>query len=66
LDRSLEVHFVEEPRDGSVGRIAVPDFELANSRVETPGRGFFAILRLYGPTEAAIDKTWKPGDFTSV
>jgi hypothetical protein len=27
-----------------------------------PGRGFFAILRLYGPTEAAIHKTWKPGD----
>jgi hypothetical protein len=28
-----------------------------------PGRGYFAILRLYGPTEAAIDKSWKPGDF---
>ena len=27
-----------------------------------PGRGFFAVLRLYGPTEAAIDGTWKPGD----
>jgi hypothetical protein len=26
------------------------------------GRGFFAILRLYGPTEEAIDKTWIPGD----
>jgi hypothetical protein len=26
------------------------------------GRGYFAILRLYGPTEAAINKTWKPGD----
>ena len=24
--------------------------------------GYFAILRLYGPTEAAINKTWKPGD----
>lgn len=23
---------------------------------------FFAILRLYAPTEAAIDKSWKPGD----
>jgi hypothetical protein len=22
-------------------------------------RGYFAILRLYGPTE---DKSWKPGD----
>jgi hypothetical protein len=27
-----------------------------------PGRGYFAILRLYGPTEAAFDKSWRPGD----
>jgi hypothetical protein len=27
-----------------------------------PGKGYFAILRLYSPTEAAIDKSWKPGD----
>jgi hypothetical protein len=27
-----------------------------------PGKGYFVILRLYGPTEAAIDKSWKPGD----
>jgi hypothetical protein len=31
-----------------------------------PGRGYFAILRLYGPTEAAINKSWKPGDFEKV
>jgi len=30
------------------------------------GKGYFAILRLYGPTEAAFDKTWKPGDFEMV
>jgi len=31
--------------------------------METPaGRGYFAILRLYSPTQAAIDKSWKPGD----
>lgn len=27
-----------------------------------PDRGYFVVLRLYGPTEAAIDKSWKPGD----
>jgi hypothetical protein len=27
-----------------------------------PGKGYFTILRLYSPTEAAIDKSWKPGD----
>jgi hypothetical protein len=31
-----------------------------------PGRGFFAILRLYAPTQAAIDGSWKPGDIERV
>jgi hypothetical protein len=26
------------------------------------GKGYFAILRLYAPTEAAINNSWKPGD----
>jgi hypothetical protein len=26
------------------------------------GKGYFAIPRLYSPTEAAINKSWKPGD----
>jgi hypothetical protein len=24
------------------------------------------LIRLYGPTEAAIGKSWKPGDFEKV
>ncbi len=28
-----------------------------------PGRGWFTLLRLYSPTEAFFDKTWRPGDF---
>jgi len=31
-----------------------------------PGKGYFAVLRLYGPTEAAITKSWKPGDIEKV
>lgn len=31
-----------------------------------PGKGYFAVLRLYGPTAAAIDKRWKPGDIERV
>jgi hypothetical protein len=31
-----------------------------------PGKGYFAILRLYGPTEAAINKSWKPSDIDKV
>ncbi len=28
-----------------------------------PGKGWFVILRLYGPLEPWFDKTWRPGDF---
>jgi hypothetical protein len=31
-----------------------------------PGKAYFAILRFYGPTIAAIDKSWVPGDFEKV
>jgi hypothetical protein len=31
-----------------------------------PGKGYFTIIRLYGPTEPAIDKSWKPGDIEKV
>jgi hypothetical protein len=39
-----------------------PEGKQANWLPSVPGRGYFAILRLYGPTEAAINKSWKPGD----
>jgi hypothetical protein len=38
----------------------------ANWLATVPGKGYFAILRLYGPTEAAINKSWKPGDIEPV
>jgi len=31
-----------------------------------PGRGWFTILRLYGPLEPWFDKTWRPGDIVLV
>jgi hypothetical protein len=35
--------------------------------IETmPGKGWFAILRLYGPLEAWFDHTWRPGDVERV
>jgi hypothetical protein len=40
-----------------------PEGKKANWLATVPGKGYFAIIRLYGPTEAAIDKSWKPGDF---
>jgi hypothetical protein len=38
----------------------------ANWLPTAPGRGFFAILRLYGPEKAGIDFSWKPGDFEPI
>jgi hypothetical protein len=31
-----------------------------------PGKGYFVVLRLYGPTEAALDQSWRPGDIEKV
>ena len=43
-----------------------PEGKAANWLATVPGKGFFAILRLYSPTEAAINKNWKPGDIEKV
>jgi hypothetical protein len=35
----------------------------SNNWVQTiPGKGWFTILRLYGPLASWFDKTWRPGD----
>jgi hypothetical protein len=39
-----------------------PEGKQGNWLATVAGKGYFAILRLYSPTEAAINKTWKPGD----
>ncbi len=44
----------------------VPEGHEANWLATAPERGFFGILRLYGPGERAIDLSWKPGDFEKV
>ncbi len=43
-----------------------PKGKEGNWLTTVPGKGYFAIIRLYGPTEAAIDKSWKPGDIEKV
>ena len=43
-----------------------PEGKAGNWLATVPGKGYFAILRLYGPTEAAFDKSWKPGDIEKV
>ncbi|MET3026025.1 DUF1254 domain-containing protein [Flavobacterium sp. UW10123] len=43
-----------------------PDGKTANWLKTIPGKGYFAILRLYGPTEKAIDNSWIPSDFEKI
>jgi hypothetical protein len=38
-----------------------------NNWVQTvPGKGWFVLLRLYGPLDPWFDKTWQPGEFELV
>ena len=43
-----------------------PTGKEGNWLATVPGRGYFAIVRLYGPTEPALNKSWKPGDIEKV
>lgn len=49
-DGSVDVYFGPKPPQGK-----------ANNWVQTiPGKGWFMILRLYGPLEPWFNQTWKP------
>jgi hypothetical protein len=51
-DGSTDIYLGPKAPEGKEGNwLATPN-----------GRGYFAILRLYSPTEPAINKKWKPGD----
>ncbi len=55
-DASVEVHFGPEPlSDGE-----------ANWVQTVPGKGWFAVLRLYGPLEPWFGRTWQPGEIQPV
>lgn len=51
--------------DGSVDLYfgpKAPDGKEENWIQTVPGKGWFTILRLYGPLEPWFDKTWRPGE----
>jgi hypothetical protein len=63
--RNNKRHELLENEDGSIdlhfGPTAPPGRE--SNWIETvPGKGWFIALRLYGPTEAWFDRTWRPGE----
>jgi hypothetical protein len=55
--------------DGSVDLYFGPEAPKGkeNNWVQTvPGKGWFVLLRLYGPLDPWFDKTWQPGEFELV
>ena len=55
-DGSYDVYFGPKPPEG-----------YENNWLETvPGKGWFVILRMYGPLEPWIEKTWRPGEIEVV
>ncbi|GAB2525798.1 DUF1254 domain-containing protein [Microbulbifer agarilyticus] len=55
-DGSVDLYFGPKP----------PGNSQENWIQTVPGKGWFSILRLYGPTEAWFAKEWKPGDFEPI
>lgn len=52
-DGSTTLYFGPEPPGGKE----------ANWVQTVPGKGWFVLLRLYGPLESWFDQTWRPGEF---
>ncbi|MGR4867975.1 DUF1254 domain-containing protein [Variovorax sp. LARHSF232] len=55
--------------DGSVDLYfgpKAPAGKEANWTQTVPGKGWFAVLRLYGPLEPWFDKKWRPGEFEAL
>ncbi len=66
------VHQYTDPEvnaDGSVDIYFGPEAPEGGQRnwIQTiEGKGWFAVLRLYGPLESFFDRSWKPGDIEPV
>jgi hypothetical protein len=56
-DRTTTVQFRPDRPDG------VPTCNWIRT---TQGRGWFVVLRLYGPLKPCFDKTWRPGEIETV
>ena len=55
-DTSVDVYFGPTPPAGKE----------ANWIQTVPGKGWWTVLRLYGPLEPWFDKTWRPGEIEQV
>ena len=60
---------VKANEDGSVTVYfgpKAPEGKEKNWIQTVPGKGWFTVLRLYGPLESWFDQTWKPGEIELV
>jgi hypothetical protein len=58
-----------ENEDGSIDLYFGPEAPAgkeANWIQTVPGKGWFSLLRLYSPTEAWFDQTWRPGEIEKI
>jgi hypothetical protein len=58
---------VKQNEDGSTDLYfgpKAPGGKESNWLQTIPGKGWFSLLRLYGPLEPWFDQTWQPGDIT--
>ena len=64
--KNNQIGKLSENADGSIdlyfGPKAPEGFE-SNWIQTVPGKGWFTLLRLYGPLEPWFDQTWRPGEF---
>ena len=56
VDGSFDIYFSPKPPKGYEN----------NWLATVPGKGWFVALRMYGPLEAWIEKTWRPGEIDLV
>jgi hypothetical protein len=55
-DGSYDIYFSPKPPKGKEG----------NWLETVPGKSWFTILRMYGPLEPWINKTWRPSEIELV
>ncbi len=64
--KSSQVGNLTENADGSIDLYfgpKAPKGHESNWTQTVPGKGWFTLLRLYGPLEPWFDQTWRPGEF---
>jgi hypothetical protein len=55
-DGTTDIYFGPEAPDGWAG----------NWIQTVPGKGFFVILRIYGPLKTWFDQSWRPGEIVQL